>query len=161
MLSVGNGFDLHRLAPERPFVLGGISLDWPKGPIGHSDGDVLLHALIDALLGATGLGDIGETFPDSDPAFKDADSADLLKQVMAHLEKHDWLIANIDTTILLEAPKLAEYKPQIKANLAALTGVDAHRIGVKAKTMEGLGPIGKNEAVAAFVTVLLEQMKLF
>lgn len=157
MLRIGQGFDLHRLEYDRPFVLGGITLDWHKGPKGHSDGDVLLHAVMDALLGATGLGDIGEWFPPSDSQYQGADSAELLQKIMAALHEDGWQIANVDTTVLLEAPKLSPHKEMIRQNLAYLLGIMARNISVKAKTMEGLGVIGQEEAVAAFATVLLEK----
>lgn len=151
MIRVGQGFDLHRLESGRPFVLGGITLDWPSGPIGHSDGDVLLHALIDALLGAAGLGDIGEWFPPSDTQFKGADSAVLLQAVLARLQEEGWTIGNIDATVLLEVPKLGAYKPKIQQRLCELTGLTPNQVNIKAKTLEGLGPIGQQEAVAAMV----------
>lgn len=157
MIRVGQGFDLHRLEPGRPFLLGGIQLDWPKGPLGHSDGDVLLHALIDALLGASGLGDIGEWFPPTDAAYAGAQSIKLLQQVCERLSQEGWQVENLDSTILLEAPKLSPYKTRIRDNLAAHLGITANRISVKAKTMEGLGPVGQQEAVAAMVNVLLQK----
>jgi 2-C-methyl-D-erythritol 2,4-cyclodiphosphate synthase len=155
MIRVGQGFDLHRLEAGRPFMLGGIQLDWSKGPLGHSDGDVLLHAVIDALLGAAGLGDIGEWFPPSDDAFKGADSNVLFLTVLAKIHEADWQIANIDATILLEAPKLSLYKEKIRDQVAMLAKVEPQQVNIKAKTMEGLGAIGKEEAVAAMVSVLL------
>ena len=157
MMRIGQGFDLHRLAPGIPFVLGGIPLDWDKGPQGHSDGDVLLHAVIDALLGATGLGDIGEWFPPTAQHLKGSNSADLLQQVVNRLQAEQWHIVNIDSTILLEQPKLSAYKPKIAENLAQLLNIDVDRIGIKAKTMEGLGDIGSGQAVAAMVSALLEK----
>lgn len=157
-MRIGQGFDLHRLESGRPFRLGGILLDWPKGPVGHSDGDVLLHAVIDALLGAMGLGDIGDWFPPTDSALKGADSAKLLEKVLARMDEEGWQIVNLDTTVLLEAPKLKDAKPKIREHLAALLGVESDQVSIKAKTMEGLGPIGQEEAVAAFATLLLEEV---
>lgn len=154
-MRIGNGFDLHRLEPGRPFMLGGVRLDWHSGPIGHSDGDVLLHALTDALLGAAGMGDIGEWFPPTDEAYRDADSAKLLAKVLEAIGSQGWRIENIDTTIMLEQPKLKDAKPLIRARLAELAALPPDCISVKAKTMEGLGAIGRSEAVAAWVNVLL------
>lgn len=156
-IRIGQGFDLHRLEPGRPFVMGGIRLEWPKGPVGHSDGDVLLHAIIDALLGASGLGDIGEWFPPSEEKLQGVNSADLLKQVLMQLERESWRVVNLDTTVLLEAPNLSAYKRTIRHHLASLMGIAPERIGVKAKTMEQLGPIGQEEAVAAMASLLLER----
>jgi len=153
MIRVGQGFDLHPLAEGIPFKLGGIQLDFPKGPVGHSDGDVLLHALIDALLGAAGLGDIGEWFSPTDPAYAGADSQELLATVLKKLSAS---IINVDATILLENPKLGPYKAQIKAHVASLLNIPEAQVNIKAKTMEGLGEIGQGEAVAAMVSVLIE-----
>lgn len=157
MIRVGQGFDLHRLEPGRPFVLGGITLDWPSGSVGHSDGDVLLHALIDALLGAAGLGDIGEWFPPGDARYQGADSSVLLQTVLSRLTQDGWTIGNIDVTVLLEAPKLSPYKPQIQQRVCELTGLATNQVNIKAKTMEGLGAIGQQQAVAAIVSCLLEK----
>lgn len=154
-MRVGQGFDLHRLEPGRPFWLGGVLLDAPKGPVGHSDGDVLLHALADALLGAAGLGDIGDYFPPSDPQWAGADSATFLSTVLEKVHAAGFTLINADMTILLEAPKLFPYKAIIRSRLSALLALPESAIGVKAKTMEGLGPIGLGEAVAAQVVVLL------
>ncbi len=156
MIRVGQGFDLHRLIPERPFLLGGVHLDWPSGPLGHSDGDVLLHAITDALLGAAGLGDIGQYFPPDDEAYKNAKSLDLLKQVAKHVQGAGFRILNIDTTILLEAPKIGPYREAIQKSIAQALGLSESQVGIKAKTMEGIGPIGHHEAVAAMASVLLE-----
>jgi 2-C-methyl-D-erythritol 2,4-cyclodiphosphate synthase len=154
-LRVGLGTDLHRLAPGRRFCLGGVEIEADFGPVAHSDGDVVLHATIDALLGATGLGDIGEWFPDTDPKWKDADSAELLKTVVASLCENGWQVGNLDCVISLERPKLRAYKEDITARLAELLGVGTDAINVKAKTAEGTGPIGAGEAVAAQVVALL------
>lgn len=155
---VGQGFDIHRLVADRPFVLGGLTIPFEKGPLGHSDGDVVLHALTDALLGAAGLGDIGEWFPPSDPKWKDANSADLLIHVWKAVTQAGWSLVNADMTVLLEAPKLAAYKAPMKAKIAALLGIPENKLALKAKTMEQLGPIGEGQALAAMVTVLLEQV---
>ncbi len=156
-LKIGQGFDLHRLEPGRPFWLGGVQLDWEKGPVGHSDGDVLLHALTDALLGASGLGDIGEWFPPGDDRYKGANSAELLRQVIQRLQQDGWAILNIDCTVLLELPKLSPYKDKISRQLADCCTLHPGQVSVKAKTMEKLGPIGQGEAVAAQVVALLQQ----
>ncbi|MCA9798599.1 MAG: 2-C-methyl-D-erythritol 2,4-cyclodiphosphate synthase [Cyanobacteria bacterium HKST-UBA04] len=155
---IGQGYDLHRLEAGRPFVLGGLVIDFDKGPVGHSDGDVLLHAATDALLGATGQGDIGQWFPPSDARYKGADSAELLGQVMAQLTQAGWQVVNLDSTVFAEAPKLSPYKTELAQRLAGLLGIDASQINVKAKTMEGLGAIGSQEAIAASVTVLMQQV---
>jgi 2-C-methyl-D-erythritol 2,4-cyclodiphosphate synthase len=157
MHRVGQGFDIHRLEPGRPFVLGGVPLEWPKGPVGHSDGDALFHALTDALLGAAGLGDIGEWFPPGDERFKGADSSELLAHVMTKIREDGWTLDNVDCTIILEAPKLAPYKVPIRQQVAQLTGLSTEQVNIKAKTAEKLGPIGHEEAVASLVTVLLHK----
>jgi len=154
MIRVGQGFDLHRLAENIPFKLGGVVLDYPKGPVGHSDGDVLLHALIDALLGASGLGDIGDWFSSEDDTYAHADSSELLATVLAQLKAVQ--IVNVDATILLETPKLGSYKSQIRHHIASLLDISDSQVNIKAKTMEGLGEIGRGEAVAAMVSVLIE-----
>lgn len=157
MIRVGQGFDLHRLEAGRPFALGGVNIEHDKGPVGHSDGDVLLHAITDALLGATGLGDIGEWFPPEDPHLAGANSATLLQNVVNRLKEDGWHIENADTTILLEAPKLSPHKAAMGQRLAELLGIEPEAVSVKAKTMEGLGPIGQGDAVAAMAVVLLTQ----
>jgi 2-C-methyl-D-erythritol 2,4-cyclodiphosphate synthase len=159
-LRVGLGFDLHRLVRGRPFVLGGLRIPHPLGPLGHSDGDALLHALIDALLGATGGGDIGDRFPDTDPRWKGADSRRLVEAVWAPLRRAGWRICNVDANVVAERPKLGSWKPRIGRAVARLLGLPSSRVAVKAKTMEGLGEIGKGRAVAAHVVVLLEKSKI-
>lgn len=151
-MAVGFGFDIHRLAPGRALRLGGVEIPHPRGLAGHSDGDVLLHAVIDALLGAAGRGDIGERFPDTDPAWKDADSAGLLRRVMEEL-KDAGAVVNLDVTVLAEEPKLAPHRAAITTRLASLLGTS--RVSVKAKTMEGLGPVGAGEAIACYAVVQL------
>jgi 2-C-methyl-D-erythritol 2,4-cyclodiphosphate synthase len=158
-LRVGQGFDLHRLVRGRPFVLGGLRIPHPLGPLGHSDGDALLHALTDALLGAAGGGDIGDRFPDTDPRWKGADSRALLRTVWAPLRKAGWRVGNVDATVVAERPKLGPWKPRIAAAIARLLGIPAGRVCVKAKTLEGLGEIGKGRAVAAQVVVLMDKSK--
>jgi 2-C-methyl-D-erythritol 2,4-cyclodiphosphate synthase len=154
MYRIGQGYDLHRLEPGRPFLIGGVELAADVGPVGHSDGDVVLHALIDALLGALGAGDIGDWFPPGEARTRGIDSAILLKEVQATLPRLS--IENVDVTIFLERPKLGPHKAAIRERLAHLLGIDVSHISVKAKTAEGLGAIGAGEAVAASVTLLIQ-----
>lgn len=154
-MRVGLGYDIHPLVSGRKFVLGGVLLPFDKGPKGHSDGDCLYHALTDAILGALGLGDIGRHFPDSDPQWKDADSAVFLKEARRLLEENKLKIENIDANLLLEAPKLVPHIRAMTDNLATLLGVSVDRINLKAKRGEGLDAVGRAEAVAAQVVVLL------
>lgn len=153
---IGQGYDLHRLVEGRDLILGGVKIDYEKGLLGHSDADVLLHAITDALLGAAGLGDIGRHFPDTDPAFKGADSKVLLSEAVALVVKAGWVIVNVDCTIVAQAPKLAPYMPQIRESVAKAIGVDLQRINVKAKTNEGCDAVGRKEAIEAHAVVLLE-----
>lgn len=156
-MRVGTGWDLHKLASGRALVLGGVAIPSEKGCVGHSDGDALLHAVIDALLGACGLEDIGTLFPDTDPAYKDADSAVLLGQVVSKIKALGFSICNVDTTVILQAPKLGPYKAQMKERLAALLGIETNAVGVKAKTAEGvLGELGQGDAVIAQAVVLVK-----
>lgn len=157
MLRIGQGFDIHKLEQGRAFILGGIKLDWHSGPVGHSDGDVLLHAIIDALLGASGMGDIGEWFPPDDKKWQEADSSIMLKKVIFKLKRDGWTINNVDTTVLLEDPKLSLYKENIRNNIACIMDIKTEQIGIKAKTMEGMDAIGHREAVGAMVSVLLQK----
>ncbi len=152
---VGLGHDVHRLAAGRKLILGGVTIEHPFGPVGHSDADVLLHALTDALLGAAGLGDIGQWFPNTDPKWADADSAVFVQTANAEVRKRDWLISNVDCTIFAERPKLSSFKRQIEQRLADLLDIPRESVNVKAKTGEGVGPIGREEAIAADVIVLL------
>ena len=156
-MPVGFGFDLHRLVPGRRFMLGGLEIPFDKGPLGHSDGDVLLHALVDALLGATGMGDIGRRFPDTDPAWKGVASVVFLESVMEDL-KPDWEVVNVDITVLAEQPKIQPHGDRIREHLATRLGTLA--VNVKAKTMEGLGPIGAGEAVACYAVAELRRRTL-
>ena len=153
---IGQGYDLHRLVEGRDLILGGVKIDYEKGLLGHSDADVLLHAITDALLGAAGLGDIGRHFPDTDPAFKGADSKVLLSEAVALVVKAGWVIVNVDCTIVAQAPKLAPYMPQIRESVAKAIGVDLQRVNVKAKTNEGCDAVGRKEAIEAHAVVLLE-----
>lgn len=156
MIRIGIGHDTHRLGSGRPLILGGINIPHTKGPIAHSDGDVLLHALIDALLGAAGLGDIGEWFPDTAPQWKGADSAIMLEPVLEKLIRSGWAIVNVDATVFAQQPKLSPFKGPIREHLATLLALAPDRINVKAKTGEQVGPIGREESIAAEVAVLIE-----
>lgn len=156
-MRVGTGWDLHKLASGRRLILGGVEIPSDKGCVGHSDGDALLHALIDALLGACGLEDIGTLFPDTDPAFKDADSTKLLAEVVEQVKQLGFNICNVDTTVILQTPKLGPYKAQIKQKLASLLKLEIACVGVKAKTAEGiLSELGQGDAVIAQAVVLVE-----
>lgn len=156
-LRVGQGFDVHALVPGRPLIIGGVTLPHPTGLLGHSDADVLLHALTDALLGAAGLGDIGRHFPDTDPRWRGADSRDLLRQVMSRLQALAWQVVNVDATIIAQAPKLLPHLPAMVANIAADLGVAPTQVNLKGKTTERLGFTGRGEGIAAEVVVLLMQ----
>ena len=154
-LRVGNGFDVHRLVAGRKLILCGIEVPSELGLLGHSDADVALHALADALLGALALGDIGMHFPDTDPRYAGADSGELLRQVLALPEFRPWRIANLDLTITAQKPKLAPFREAMRLRVAELAGVEVSRVSVKATTTEKLGFTGRGEGIAAFCTVLL------
>jgi 2-C-methyl-D-erythritol 2,4-cyclodiphosphate synthase len=156
---VGLGHDTHRLAANRPLILGGVAIEFDRGLLGHSDADILLHAVTDAILGGAGLGDIGEAFPDTDPAYAGIDSAILLTRALERVTAAGWRIVNLDCTIFAERPKLAPYKPAIRRRLAELLGVPVEAINVKAKTGEQVGPVGREEAMEADAVVLLERMQ--
>ncbi|HOJ53365.1 MAG TPA: 2-C-methyl-D-erythritol 2,4-cyclodiphosphate synthase [Phycisphaerae bacterium] len=153
---VGIGTDLHRLAPGRRLVLGHVVIPHDVGPVGHSDGDVVLHAIIDALAGAAALPDIGEMFPDHDPAYKDAASAVLLARALDTMTAAGYALANVDVTIHLERPKLRDYKQAIRQEVARLLGLDAEAVSIKAKTNEGVDAVGRGEAVACTAIVGLK-----
>ena len=154
-IRIGNGFDVHAFAPGRKLTLGGVAIAHPRGLAGHSDADVLLHAICDAMLGALARGDIGAHFPDTDARWKDADSRVLLRHV-ARLMRDDGLaVANLDTTLIAQAPKLAPYVPVMRANIAQDLGCAVEQVSVKATTTEGLGFAGREEGIAALATVLL------
>jgi len=158
-MRIGHGYDVHRLVEDRKLVLGGVEIPWSKGLLGHSDADVLTHAVMDALLGAAALGDIGKHFPDTDPAYKGADSLLLLKIVADKIAERGYTVGNIDATILAQKPKLAPYIPQMAENIARALGVDVTQVNVKATTEEGLGFTGTEEGMAAHAVCLLEQRK--
>jgi len=155
-MRVGQGFDVHRLVAGRRLVVGGVEIAHDRGLLGHSDADVLLHAICDALLGAAALGDIGKHFPDTDARFKDIDSRELLRQVAALLEDRGRRVVNIDATIIAEAPRMAPHIPRMVANIAADVGIEPHYVNVKATTTEGLGFTGRGEGIAAQATCLVE-----
>ena len=154
-MRIGLGHDVHRLVEGRKLILGGVPIEYHLGPFGHSDGDVLLHALTDAVLGAAGLGDIGTWFPDTDLQWKDADSAQFLQAAVSLVRERGWKIGNVDCTIFAEQPKLKEDKPRIRGRVAEILGVPADAVNIKAKTGEKVGPIGRGEAIAADAVVLL------
>ena len=153
---VGQGYDLHRLVEGRPLILGGVKIDYEKGLLGHSDADALLHAITDSLLGAAGLGDIGRHFPDTDPAYKGIDSKILLSEAVALVVKAGWVIANVDATVIAQAPKLAPHMDKIRQSVAQAIGIDLHRVNIKAKTKEGCDAVGQKEAIEVHAIVLLE-----
>ena len=157
-LRMGHGYDVHRLTAGRPLILGGVHVPYDRGLDGHSDADVLTHAVMDALLGAAALGDIGKLFPDSDARYAGADSTALLRQVTAVLAEAGWTIVNVDATVAAQAPKLAPYIPEMRERLAAAMGLDAGRVSVKATTEEGLGFTGSGEGIAAHAAALIERL---
>jgi len=158
-LRVGLGNDVHRLVSGRSLILGGVEIDSDMGLDGHSDADVLLHALIDAMLGAAGLGDIGEWFPNTDSKWKGADSSRLLTEVLNALVERNWRIINIDCTISAERPRLTEWKPRIRTRLSQLCDIAEDDVNVKAKSGEQVGPIGRGEAISADAIVLLQRIQ--
>jgi 2-C-methyl-D-erythritol 4-phosphate cytidylyltransferase/2-C-methyl-D-erythritol 2,4-cyclodiphosphate synthase len=152
---VGTGYDLHRLVPGRALILAGVTVPFERGPLGHSDGDVVCHALVDAIFGAAGAGDIGQHFPNTDPAWKDAAGLDLLARGVAIVLSRGWRVSNADVTVVLERPRLAPHLPAIRERLAAALGVPADRVSVKGKTNEGVDAVGRGEAIAAHAVVAL------
>jgi 2-C-methyl-D-erythritol 2,4-cyclodiphosphate synthase len=160
MIRIGHGYDLHRIVPDRPLILGGVTIPWDRGLLGHSDADVLLHAITDAVLGALSLGDIGRWFPDTDSKWRGADSAALLRQVLADPRVQPWRLVNLDATIQAEHPKLAPHMDAIRQSIAGIFGVEVSAVSVKAKTMEGTGTIGQGEAMAAHAVLLLQERDL-
>lgn len=157
MIRIGLGYDLHKLIPGRKLLLGGVVIPFEKGEDGHSDGDVLFHAITDAVLGASGLGDIGSFFPPEDDKWKNADSAYLLKTVIEKVYSQGWKIENIDCVVKLEKPKFIPYRMKVIESIAQVLEVDTSQIFVKAKTGEKLPPVGTSEAVEAYVTCLLSK----
>lgn len=157
-MRIGQGYDVHQLVAGRDLMLGGVKVPHSKGLLGHSDADVLLHAICDACLGAAGLGDIGRHFPDSDPRYKGIDSRRLLREVRARIAAEGWRLHNLDSTIIAQAPKLAPHIPAMIANIAEDFGVATNCINVKATTTEKLGFAGREEGIAAYAVVLLEPL---
>ena len=156
-IRTGFGYDSHRLVEGRPFMLGGIEIPHDKGGMGHSDADVLLHAISDALLGAVALGDIGLHFPDTDSAWKDADSRELLREVVEQLRERGWSVANMDCTVVLEQPKLRPHVDALRVSIAELLNVEVDAVSVKASTNEKMGFTGRGEGVVAYAVVLVEK----
>ncbi len=152
---VGQGFDVHALVPHRKLILGGVTIAFDRGLLGHSDADALLHAITDALLGAAGMGDIGQSFPDTDPAHKDADSRVLLRSVVKRVLNAGWQIENIDATIIAQAPKIRPYADAMAANIAQDCQIDASRVNIKGKTTEHLGFLGRSEGIATQAVAML------
>jgi 2-C-methyl-D-erythritol 2,4-cyclodiphosphate synthase len=157
MVRTGLGIDTHAFAPGRPLILGGVDIPHEEGLAGHSDADVLTHAVIDALLGAAALGDIGQHFPDTDPRFKDADSLELLRTVVVYLSDRGWAIGNVDATVVLEQPKLAPYRDAIRTSLAAALGLPEDAVNVKATPGERIGFVGRGEGAAALAVATLDR----
>lgn len=157
-LRIGHGYDVHRLTEGRKLILGGVEISWEKGLLGHSDADVLTHAVMDALTGAARLGDIGKLFPDTDPAYEGISSLKLLEETGRLLEKRGYAVVNIDAVLLAQAPKIAPYKARMAENIAAALGIEAERVNVKATTEEGLGFTGTGEGIAAHSVCLLEEV---
>ena len=155
-MRIGHGYDVHRLVEGRRLILGGVEIPWEKGLLGHSDADVLTHALMDALLGAAALGDIGHLFPDHDPAYEGADSIALLREVMRRLRGAGWQLENADITVLAQRPKLAPHIPAMRRILAEAMGTELNRVSVKATTEEGLGFTGEGLGIAAHAVVLID-----
>lgn len=158
-MRIGHGYDVHRLVEGRDLILGGVKIDYEKGLLGHSDADVLLHAVSDALLGAAGLGDIGRHFPDTDPKYKGADSLELLREVYRKISEKGFHVGNIDVTMIAQRPKLKDFIPQMQENIAAAVGVTPDRVNVKATTEEKLGFTGSGEGMACHAVCLLEETK--
>ncbi|SEN59856.1 2-C-methyl-D-erythritol 2,4-cyclodiphosphate synthase [Lihuaxuella thermophila] len=155
MIRIGQGFDVHQLGENRPLIIGGVTIPYEKGLIGHSDADVLLHTICDAILGALALGDIGRHFPDTDPEYKGADSAELLKVVWNLAKERGYRLGNADATIIAQKPKMAPYIPQMRERIAELLETDIDRVNVKATTTEKLGFTGREEGIAAMAVVCL------
>ena len=156
-MRIGHGYDVHKLVPCRDLILGGVKIDYELGLLGHSDADVLLHAVSDALLGAAGLGDIGKHSPDTDPQYKGADSMELLRQVARKVSQKGYRVSNVDVTMIAQAPKLRPHIPQMEENIAAALGIAADRVNVKATTEEHLGFTGEGLGMACHAVCLLEE----
>ena len=160
-MRVGMGYDVHRLVEGRKLILGGVEIPYEKGLLGHSDADVLLHAIMDALLGAAALGDIGQHFPDTDPAYKGASSIELLKRVGELLEENCYYISNIDTTVIAQRPKLAGYREQMRTNIAEALHLELDQVNIKATTEEGLGFTGTGEGISSQAVCLIDKPEFY
>ena len=158
-MRIGHGYDVHKLVEGRDLILGGVKIDYEKGLLGHSDADVLLHAVSDALLGAAGLGDIGRHFPDTDPKYKGADSLELLREVYRKISEKGFRVGNIDVTMIAQKPKLKDFIPQMQENIAASVNVSPDRVNVKATTEEKLGFTGTGEGMSCHAVCLLEEVE--
>ena len=158
MLRIGHGYDIHRLVEGRPLMLGGVHIESPCGLLGHSDGDVVLHAVCDAILGAMGLGDLGHHFPDTDERYHGIAGSELVRHVVGLMRDEGWGVANLDVTICAEHPRLAPHRAAMRLRIAALLSVDTAGVSIKAKTNEGLDAVGRGEAITATAVVLLESI---
>lgn len=158
-MRIGMGYDVHKLTEGRDLILGGVNIPWEKGLLGHSDADVLIHAVMDALLGAAALGDIGKHFPDTDPAYKGISSILLLEHVAGLLREHGYQVGNIDAVIIAQKPKMAPHIPQMRINMARALGIWESQLNIKATTEEGLGFTGRGEGIASQAVCLLEEIK--
>jgi len=158
MFRNGIGFDAHRFAKGRRLILGGVEIEHPVGLLGHSDADVLCHAVMDALLGAIADGDIGKHFPDSDARWKDANSVDLLRLVTERLRSKNWAVVNVDATVLAESPKLAPHVDNMRANMAEAMGITTERVSIKATTLEGMGALGRKEGIAVMAVASVQKV---
>ncbi len=156
-MRVGSGFDVHAFGPGDALVLGGVRIPHGRGVVAHSDGDVLLHALVDALLGAAGLGDIGEHFPDTDPRWRGVDSREFVTATLEMLARRSWRVVNVDLTLLAQQPRIAPWREQIRHSVATLLGLSVGEVNLKATTTEHLGFLGRNEGLAAMATVLIDR----
>lgn len=160
-MRIGMGYDVHKLVADRKLILGGVEIPYEKGLLGHSDADVLAHAIMDALLGAAALGDIGKHFPDTDPAYKGADSMKLLSEVGVLIDRENMLIGNIDATVIAQKPKLSPYIEQMRQNISKVLGIDINQVNIKATTEEGLGFTGSGDGISAQAICLLETVNNF
>jgi len=158
-MRIGIGYDIHRLVEDRKLFLGGIEIPYVKGLIGYSDGDVVLHAIADAMLGAVALGDIGQHFPNTDPQYKDIPSKEILKKALKEITAKKFSVVNVDTVILAEEPKIYPFRDKMNEALAGILGINKDRVNVKATTNEGVGSIGRGDAIAAYAVVMLEEKK--
>lgn len=158
-MRIGIGYDIHRLVEERKLFLGGIEIPYIKGLIGYSDGDVILHAISDAILGALALGDIGHHFPDTDPEYKDIASREILKKVSILASDKKYIVNNIDATVIAEEPKIAPFRDKMVGVIAGILGIDVSRVNIKATTNEGVGSMGRGDAIASYAVVTLEEIK--